>query len=230
VDARDKPGHDERERERVTRGKFISLEGGEGAGKSTQVAPLVTWLGERGIRTRVTREPGGSPGAEEIRTLLVTGDPARWSPVTEALLLYAARRDHVDRTIEPALAAGEWVICDRFADSSVAYQGYAYGLGAHWVHALHQSVLGDFWPDATLILDLPVELGLQRAATRHGDETRYERMDRSFHEKLRQGYRTIAEHAPARCTLIDAARDAASVQTDMRAALVKRFPELGRPA
>jgi dTMP kinase len=210
------------------RGKFISLEGGEGAGKSTQIAPLVAWLGERGISTKVTREPGGSPGAEEIRTLLVTGDPSRWSPVTEALLLYAARRDHVDRTIEPALAAGSWVLCDRFADSSVAYQGFAYGLGDHWVHALHESVLGSFWPDATLILDVPVELGLARAKTRHGDEDRYERMDRSFHERLREGYRAIAAHSPQRCTLIDASRDAEAVQSDMRAALVGRFPELGR--
>jgi dTMP kinase len=215
------------------RGKFISLEGGEGAGKSTQIAPLVAFLTERGITTKVTREPGGSPGAEEIRNLLVTGDPSRWSPVTEALLLYAARRDHVDRTIKPALEAGTWVLCDRFADSSVAYQGFAYGLGDRWVHALHESVLGNFWPDATLILDVPVELGLARAKTRPmsrdgGDEDRYERMDRSFHEKLREGYRTIAARTPQRCTLIDAARDPASVQTDMRAALILRFPELGR--
>ncbi|GIL38564.1 dTMP kinase [Roseiterribacter gracilis] len=212
----------------MTRGKFISLEGGEGAGKSTQIAPLVAWLAERGITTKVTREPGGSPGAEEIRNLLVTGDPSRWSPVTEALLLYAARRDHVDRTIEPALAAGNWVLCDRFADSSVAYQGFGYGLGEAWVHTLHESVLGNFWPDATLILDVPVEIGLARAKTRHGDEDRYERMGYAFHEKLRQGYLTIAARSPQRCTMIDAARDAASVQADMRAALILQFPELGR--
>jgi dTMP kinase len=209
-----------------SRGKFISLEGGEGAGKSTQIAPLVAWLAERGISTKVTREPGGSPGAEEIRNLLVTGDPSRWSPITEALLLYAARRDHVERTIEPALAAGSWVLCDRFADSSVAYQGFAYGLGDHWVHTLHESVLGNFWPDATLILDVPVETGLARAKMRHGDEDRYERMGHAFHEKLREGYITIAARSPLRCTLIDASREPAAVQTDMRAALVLRFPEL----
>lgn len=208
------------------RGRFISLEGGEGAGKSTQIGPLVAWLAERGITTTVTREPGGSPGAEEIRNLLVTGDPGRWSPETEALLLYAARKDHVDRTIEPALAAGHWVLCDRFADSSVAYQGFGYGLGEDWVRRLHESVLGKFWPDATLILDVPVEIGLARARTRHGDEDRYERMGVAFHEKLRDGYRAIAARWNDRCTLIDASGDAAGVQAEMRAALIMRFPDL----
>src|SRR5262249_19221015 len=138
----------------------------------------------------LTREPGGSPGAEQIRALLVGGAVDRWQPMTEALLHYAARHDHVERTIRPALEAGAWVICDRFADSTMAYQGYAQGVQRDRIEALHRVVLGDFAPALTLILDLPVEEGLVRARARSGNagEDRYERMGQAFHERLRAGY------------------------------------------
>jgi len=170
----------------ATRGRFITLEGGEGAGKSTQIKRLTARLAARGIEAVATREPGGTPGAEAIRSLLVTGDVARWDAVTETLLHYAARREHVEKTVRPALARGAWVISDRFADSTMAYQGHAGAVGAARVAALHKLVLGDFQPDLTLILDLPVQVGLARAKARAGIEDRYERMGLAFHEALRK--------------------------------------------
>ena len=147
-------------------GRFITLEGGEGAGKSTQAKRLAAALEARGISTVITREPGGSPGAEDIRKLLVQGETGRWVPLTETLLLYAARADHVARTIKPALAQGQWVICDRFADSSYAYQGAAAGLDRETIRRIESVAIGDFKPDFTLILDLPSEEGLKRANKR----------------------------------------------------------------
>lgn len=188
------------------RGRFITLEGGEGAGKSTQLRRLAEVLEGRGRPVTLTREPGGSPGAEEIRALLVSGETGRWGPVTEALLHTAARRDHLERTVWPALQAGRWVLCDRFFDSTMAYQGYGLGLGRDLVAGLQQAALGDFRPDLTLILDLPVELGLDRAAARRGGEDRYERMDTSFHHRLRDGFLDIARREPERCVVIDASR------------------------
>lgn len=185
-------------------GRFITFEGGEGAGKSTHIGRLAASLGERGVPLLVTREPGGSDGAEEIRRLLVTGATDRWDPVGEALLHFAARRDHVERRVRPALAAGNWVLCDRFADSTMAYQGYGHGLGRASIEALSRLVLGDFAPDLTILLDLPVAEGLARAAGRSGNEDRYERMDTDFHERLRLGFLEIAAGAPDRCVLIDA--------------------------
>jgi dTMP kinase len=186
------------------RGIFITLEGGEGAGKSTQIARLADALRKAGLTVRTTREPGGSPGAETIRKLLVEGEPGRWQPMTEALLHFAARKEHLEAVVLPALAAGEWVISDRFADSTLAYQGYGHRLGRAPIAALYQVAVGDFAPDLTLILDLPVEAGLARTGGRGHAEDRYERMDRAFHERVRTGFLEIARGDPGRCAVIDA--------------------------
>ncbi len=208
-------------------GRFITLEGGEGAGKSTQIRLLADRLAERGIETLLTREPGGTAGAEAIRSLLVTGEPDRWDAMTETLLHYAARRAHVEKTVKPALSRGSWVISDRFADSTMAYQGYAGAVGRDVVAALHKLVLGDFAPDLTLVLDLPVATGLARAKQRmHGHkaaEDRYERMGRDFHEKLRDAFRDITAREPQRCHLIDADRDVDSVAVALWQVVVARF-------
>ncbi len=188
----------------MTRGLFITLEGGEGCGKSTQVKRLGALLESEGYDVVLTREPGGSPGAEAIRALLVTGDPDRWDAMTEALLFFAARRDHVERTIRPAIVAGKVVISDRFADSNMAYQGYGHDLGRDTIEHLYALTLGEFKPDLTLILDLPVEEGLKRATARGGNEQRFEDMDVAFHHRLRDGFLDIAKRDPQRCRLIDA--------------------------
>lgn len=188
----------------VTRGRFITFEGGEGAGKSTQVRRLVDRLTQAGIEAVATREPGGSPGAEAIRTLLVTGEADRWSPAAETLLLYAARCDHIERTIRPALARGAWVICDRFADSTRAYQGAAGGASESLIAALEAAVLGDLKADLTLIFDLPPEVGLARAEGRGGGEARFEAKGLAFHARLRARFQAIAAAEPDRCVLIDA--------------------------
>jgi dTMP kinase len=204
------------------RGRFISIEGGEGAGKSTQVGLLVAALGRAGIPVRATREPGGSPGGEAIRRLLLEGEGERWDAVGEALLLVAARRDHVARVITPALAQGVWVVSDRFADSTMSYQGYGKGLGLQDLTTLHRFALGDFAPDLTVILDLPVEIGLARAAARSAAD-RFERLDRDFHEKLREGFHQIAAENPARCVLIDAAGDPQTVHRAVIAVVEQRL-------
>src|SRR5438045_2096468 len=195
----------------TSRGRLITIEGGEGAGKSTQVDLLLAALAGAGIAAERTREPGGSEGAEAIRRLLLEGATERWDAVGEALLLYAARRDHVVRLIQPALERGVWVVCDRFADSTLAYQGYGRGLPLSDLAALHRLTLGDFTPDLTLILDLPVAEGLARAARRANSPDRFERLDPAFHEKLRDGCRWIAAAEPQRCVLIAAPREVASV-------------------
>jgi dTMP kinase len=174
--------------------RFIVFEGGEGAGKSTQVQRLADALRARGQDVVATREPGGSPGAEAIRGLLVSGDTARWSPETEALLINAARADHLERTIRPALAKGQWVICDRFADSTMAYQGYGMGLDRAWLAELRKRVVGDTEPGLTLVFDLPVDVGLGRAVA----SQRYEKMGRAFHETLRAAFQEIAKSADGR--------------------------------
>jgi dTMP kinase len=204
------------------RGRFISIEGGEGAGKSTQVGMLVAALQRAGIPARATREPGGSPGAEVIRRLLLEGEGERWDAISESLLLVAARYDHVARIIRPALAEGVWVVSDRFADSTTAYQGYGKGLALEDLAVLHRLTLGDFAPDLTVILDLPVEIGLARAAARSAAD-RFERLDREFHEKLRQGFRQIAADNPARCVLLDASGDPQTVHHAVLAAVEERL-------
>jgi dTMP kinase len=208
----------------LTAPRFITLEGGEGAGKTTHLQRLGEALRSTGETVVLTREPGGSPGAEQIRALLVGGAVDRWEPMTEALLHYAARRDHVDRTIQPALESGSWVICDRFADSTMAYQGYAQGVPRDQIEALHRVVLGDFSPALTIVLDLPVEEGLIRARARGGaGEDRYERMGHGFHEKLRAGFLDIAVREPVRCAIIDASRSIDMVAAEIRAAVRERL-------
>jgi dTMP kinase len=193
-------------------GRFITLEGGEGSGKSTQARLLADFLAGPVGEVVLTREPGGAPGAEQIRALLVDGDVHRWDATTEALLHFAARRDHLVNTVWPALARGAWVISDRFADSTMAYQGYGHGLDREVVAGLYRLCVGPLKPDLTLILDLPAEAGLARAAGRQGGEDRYERMDGEFHRRLRDGFLEIARREPERCVVIDASRDADSVQ------------------
>ena len=204
-------------------GRFITFEGGEGAGKSTQLKRLAETLRERGREVVTTREPGGSPGAEQIRSLLVSGEPDRWDGMTEALLHFAARRDHLRATVWPALKAGKWVLCDRFADSTLAYQGYGRGLPIADLQALQRVALGDFAPDLTLILDLPVAEGFARAAGRAGSADRFERLDPDFHELLRQGFLRIAADHPGRCVLIDASGDIESVHGAVIAAIAGRL-------
>jgi dTMP kinase len=204
------------------RGRFITIEGGEGAGKSTQVGLLVTTLARAGIPVRATREPGGSPGGEAIRRLLLEGEGERWDAISEALLLVAARHDHVTRLIRPCLDHRVWVVSDRFADSTLAYQGYGRGVRPAQLAELHRFALGAFAPDLTLVLDLPIEIGLARAAARSAAD-RFERLDRDFHEKLRQGFRQIAADDPARCVLIDASGDPQTVHHTVVAAVEERL-------
>lgn len=204
-------------------GRFITLEGGEGAGKSTQTRRLAAALDARGVESIVTREPGGSPGAEDIRNLLVNGEPGRWDALTEMLLLFAARADHVSRTIRPALDAGKFVICDRFTDSTYAYQGVGRGTPRETIRRIESVVLEDFKPDMTLILDLPVEEGLKRADARGGSETRFENFDTDFHERLRQAFLDIARRSPDRCVIIDAAAGEDDVAQAIWDAVSRRF-------
>lgn len=192
-------------------GIFITLEGGEGGGKSTQARKLAEELSACGHDVILTREPGGAPGAEVIRKLLVEGAGNRWDGLTEALLHTAARRDHLVKTVWPAVGAGKTVISDRFFDSTIAYQGYGHGLDIAALRALQSVAVGDFKPDLTLILDLPARVGLARAQVRGGTETRYESMAVAFHERLRQGFLEIAAREPKRCRVIDADHDIETV-------------------
>jgi dTMP kinase len=211
----------------MSKGRFITFEGGEGAGKSTQIKALADYLRNAGIDVVSTREPGGSPGAEEIRKLLVTGATDRWHPMTEALLHFAARKEHLEHTVHPAMATGTWVLCDRFADSTMAYQGYGHGLGEEPIDSLYRTCVGAFAPDLTLILDLPVEVGLARAGDRGAstgdDENRYERMAGGFHQRVREGFQNIAARSPERCVVIDANRTADEVTSDICSAVSRKF-------
>jgi dTMP kinase len=188
----------------VRRGRFITIEGGEGTGKSTQARRLADRLTQRGLRVVVTREPGGSAGAETLRGLLVQGEAGRWSPQSETLLMYAARVDHLERLIRPALDGGAWVVSDRFHDSTRAYQGAGGGAPASLIDCLERELLGADRPDLTLVLDLPVEVGLARAAARSAFD-RFEAKGEGFHQRLRQGFIDIAAGEPQRCAVIDAA-------------------------
>jgi dTMP kinase len=182
---------------------FITFEGGEGAGKSTQAKRLATALQSCGIAICATREPGGSAGAEQIRALLVEGDPGRWDALTETLLMFAARVDHLAETIRPAMTAGRWVICDRFTDSTYAYQGAGRGLDPETIAAIESATVKSFRPDLTFILDVPVETGLSRAGARGVHETRFEHFDMAFHGRLRDFFHALAAREPDRCVLLD---------------------------
>lgn len=208
----------------MTQGKFITLEGGEGTGKSTQAARLVERLRARELDVVQTREPGGSPGAEEIRAIALNGDAGRWSPMTETLLMFAARSDHLERTIRPALEAGRWVVCDRFADSSRAYQGVGGGAPPEFIEALDAAIVGVTQPDLTLVFDLPVKVGLERAFGRGLFETRFESKGLEFHERLRRGFLEIAAAHPQRCVVIDADGDQEMVAARIWAVIEARLP------
>jgi dTMP kinase len=203
-------------------GLFISLEGIDGSGKSTQSRRLADWLRSQGRDPVLTREPGGAPGAEEIRRLLVEGDPDRWSPETEILLFTAARRDHLERRIRPALAAGRDVITDRFADSTRVYQGATRGDLRGLVDDIHARVIG-IEPDLTLILDMEPEVALTRGLARRSGEDRFEEFGLPFQKKLRNGFRALATEAPGRCVLIDASQDADTIAAAIAGAVTARL-------
>ena len=205
------------------RGRFITFEGGEGAGKTTQARLLAERLREHGIDVVQTREPGGSPGAEEIRAIAVSGDAERWSARTETLLMYASRSDHLERKILPALEEGKWVVCDRFADSSRAYQGAGGGAPESLIEALDQHVVGDNQPNLTVVFDIPVEVGLERAFGRGLFETRFETKGLEFHQKLREGFLEVAVRHPERCVVLDATGEVEEVAERLWAVVEERL-------
>ncbi len=199
--------------------RFIVFEGGEGAGKSTQASRLADALRERGEQVILSREPGGTAGAEEIRALLVTDKNIDWDPLTEALLMNAARWEHLQKIIRPALAQGQWVICDRFADSTMVYQGYGQGADKAILRELRTMVVKETEPGLTFILDLPEEIGLSRAK----DRQRYENLGASFHGKLRRAFRIIAEEKDVSRCLIDAQQGVDEISRKIFAEISKRF-------
>jgi dTMP kinase len=204
----------------VIRGRFITLEGGEGAGKTTQSALLAQALAAHGVTVLRTREPGGSPGAELLRGILLDGT-VDWSPKAETFLHFAARAEHVAKTVLPALAAGTWVICDRFFDSTLAYQGYGQGVDRGFITSLIG--LLRIAPDLTLVLDVPETISAERMRQRGGTADRYERLDGAFHGRVRQGFRDIAAAQPDRCVLLDASGDIQAVHTAIMTAVRTRL-------
>lgn len=196
-------------------GVFISFEGIDGSGKSTQARLLADALRDEGRSVVLTREPGGSPGAEEIRRLVLEGDPDRWSAETEILLFTAARRDHLERTIQPALRAGKVVICDRFVDSTRMYQGLSRGNLREQVDQLHQLMIG-YEPDLTILVDMDPETGLQRAKGRQGSEERFEDFGLDLQKRMRSGFLELAQEFSDRFATIDGNRDVAAVASDIR--------------
>jgi len=207
------------------RGRFITFEGGEGSGKSTQIKKLAERLEASSLRALITREPGGSPGAEIIRHLVLSGMGRLLGPDAETLLFAAARDDHVRTVIQPALGQGTWVLCDRFSDSTRVYQGRLGHVSPELLNALQRVTIGDLKPDLTFILDVPVEVGLNRAAVRRGNSApdRFESEDVRFHQELREGYREIAAAEPERCVLIDATADVDTVAAQIWAVLRARL-------
>ena len=206
------------------RGRFITLEGGEGAGKSTQAVRLETALSTAGIRVLRTREPGGSPGADILRTLLLSGAHA-WTPMAEVLLHFAARAEHLTRTIQPALDQGVWVLCDRFADSTMAYQGY--GLGADRAAIARLTAMMGIEPDLTLVLDVSVATTQARLASRGTAADRYERLGEAFFTRVRDGFHAVAAAAPARCVVISGEGAPDTVTAALLAAVRHALPEAG---
>lgn len=205
--------------------KFITFEGGEGAGKSTQVQHLAAELRDAGQAVLITREPGGTPDAEAIRSLLTTGEAARWDPLAETLLHLAARRQHLARAIRPALARGEWVLCDRFYDSTRAYQGGGQGVTRATIDHLHAPVLEGLHPTLTFLLDIAPETGLARARAR-GDAGRYERWPQERHAAIRDAFLAIAAEEPARCEIVDASQPIETIAAAIWTRLCERFPDL----
>ncbi len=204
--------------------RFITFEGGEGTGKSTQARRLVKRLNGEKIPVVATREPGGSPGGEQIRALLVSGDADRWSSLAETLLFYAARDDHLRTTVRPALSGGRWVVCDRFSDSTRAYQSLAGGAGSDLVDRLEQAVVRDTVPDLTLILDIDPHTGLARAAARAGqNDARFESKTAAYHQTVREAFLSIADRARERCVVIDAGGPMADIEREIWAIVHARF-------
>ena len=217
----------------MTRGKFITFEGGEGAGKSTQAAILAGRLRRAGIDVLQTREPGGTPRAEAIRDVLLSGKAKKFGPLGEAVLFYAARESHLELAIRPALERGAWVICDRFSNSTRAYQGAAGGLPVYVIETMDRAVVGSTKPDLTVIFDLPPELGLKRAAERKSQNAsgeavenaldRFETMNNAFHRNLRQEFLAIAKAEPKRCVVVDASETARRVEERVWTIVRERF-------
>jgi len=207
-------------------GKFITFEGGEGAGKSTQAKMLATALEQSGVEVLLTREPGGTFGAEAIRDLVLEGTSDRWSGMTELLLMYAARIDHVEKLIKPALARGVWVICDRFTDSSLAYQGYARGIGPEKVIAVNDAVMGGFSPDLTVLFDMDPVLAQKRVETRGEELSRFDAESLDFHKTLREAFFDIAQKNEDRIVTIDADGSRENVHSRILYVLTKTHPEL----
>lgn len=205
------------------RGNFISVEGGEGSGKSTQLKLLTAAFEKAGLPFIATREPGGVPSAERIRTMLVVGDGDAWGRMAETLLFQAARAEHLEKLVFPALHSGKTVICDRFLDSTIVYQGIVKSLGEDYIKSLHRMVFGNFAPDLTVILDIDPEKGLSRAASRGGAEDRFEGMDIEFHRQIRAGFVKIAKEDSSRCVLLDAGQDAEKLHTQIVSTIRQRL-------
>jgi dTMP kinase len=211
-------------------GRFITFEGGEGSGKSTQAKLLSDRLSAQGVDVVLTREPGGSPFAERVRTLILDPDVAPHSALSEALLFYSARSDHLEKTIRPALTAGRWVICDRFSDSTRVYQCEAGGLSLEVFNWLEQHVVKLTYPDLTFLLDVPADVGLGRATTRRlaralaGEQAdAFEKRDLDFHERLRSGYLAIAKSDPRRCIVLDATKQPEPIASEIWGHVVRRL-------
>lgn len=213
------------------KGLFITLEGGDGTGKSTQIRMLAAALSAAGVKAVTTREPGGTPQAERIRDLLLQRDSGSFDPLTEAMLMFSARREHLVNKIWPEMDKGNWVISDRFADSTRAFQGYGMGLHADLIEKLYALVAGDFQPDLTFIFDIDPEAGLARSMKQKGQtqnatestEDRYERMGLAFHNRLRNGFLAIAKQYPVRCVIIDAAQDIQAVHRQVLQVIEDRY-------
>ncbi len=216
----------------MTQGTFITFEGGEGSGKTTQINRLSSYLTNKGYKVIATREPGGTPEAEKIREFLVKRDNGNWTPEAEVLLLYAARSMHLETIIKPALAEGKIVISDRFSDSTLAYQGYGHGYDINKIIALDALMIDAFKPSITFILDIPAADGIARSTRRLADEAlsmdrledRFEQLDIAFHERLRQGFLKIAKTNPSRCHLIDATKDLDTVTKAIKTIIDTKLP------
>lgn len=208
----------------MNRGRFITFEGGEGVGKTTQIRKLARSLTERGVEVLATREPGGSPGAEALRTVLLSGDVKPFGPFAEAVLFAAARDDHLTMTIRPALEAGRWVLCDRFANSTRAYQGALGNVAPGLIAALEKIVVAETKPDLTFILDVPAIEGLKRAAARGVGTDRFESEDLAFHERLRDAFLAIAASEPDRCHVIDGTGDPDGIAAEIFTIVSAQLP------